>query len=379
MRRAGSIENSSAAAQSAEQGGKAMNKRGQGGVYLRGETYWMRYRLNGAQVRESTGETTEEKALVALHKRIGHVEAGLKVGGSFERATLAEILNDVYTDYEVNDLRSLGRIKQAGEHLLDGFGLNFKAKMITSARVQEYKLARKSDDDAANGTINRELALLKRALTLGERNGKVARKPHIELLPEQAREGFLTHPEYLKLHDALPDDLKDPVHFLYLSGWRVSEMRSLKWSDVDRTSKSIRLRSENSKNKTARLLKPGAELWAIIERAAARQIPALPFVFHRDGKAVGLFRKSWITACTAAKLPGLIVHDLRRCAVRNLVRAGISETVAMKLTGHKTPSIFRRYNVTSEQDIEDAGAKLDAFITAQPTKTADVVQFRKAS
>ena len=154
-------------------------------------------------------------------------------------------------------------------------------------------------------------------------------------------------------------------------------MRSLEWRDVDRTSKSIRLRGANSKNKTARD-QPGAELWAIIERAAARQIPSLPNVFHRDGKAIALFRKSWITATNAAGVPGLIVHDLRRCAARNLVRAGILETVAMKLTGHKTPSIFRRYNVTSEQDIEDAGAMLDRFIASQQKTTADVIPFRKA-
>ncbi|MGB8685293.1 MAG: site-specific integrase [Candidatus Binatus sp.] len=356
-----------------------MNKRGQGGVYLRGETYWMRYRLNGDQVRESTGESTEENALLVLHKRIGHVEAGLKVGGSFDRSTLREILDDVYTDYTVNELRSTDRIKKAGWHLLEHFGQNCKAKSVTSARVQSYKLARKKDD-AANGTINRELALLKRAMTLGGRNGKVANKPYIELLEETAREGFLSHAEYLKLSAALPADLKDPVHFLYLSGWRVSEMRSLTWSDVDRPGKTIRLRIENSKNKTSRVLKPGAELWAVIERAAARQIPSLPNVFHRDGAPVGLFRKSWATALDAAGLKeGTLVHDLRRCAARNYVRAGISETVVMKLTGHKTPSIFRRYNVTDEQDIADAGVKLDTFINAQPKQTADVIPFRKAS
>jgi integrase len=356
-----------------------MRERGTGRIYLRKTYWWMQYYdHDGTLVRESTGETDEAEAERVLNKRIGHVEAGLKVGGAFDKTTLAELLDDVYADYAVNDLRSLERVRKAGWHLLQIFGENAKAKKITESRIAEYKLSRKNDAGAANGTINRELSLLKRALKLGE-NTKVARIPIIKLLPETPREGFLTHPEYLKLHAALPDDLKDPIQFLYLSGWRVSEMRSLKWSDVDRPGKAIRLRIANSKGKSTRLLKPSGELWAVIERAAARQIPDLPFVFHRDGKAIGLFRKSWATACKAAGVPGLIVHDLRRCAVRNLVRAGISETVAMKITGHKTRSIFDRYNITSETDITDAGAALDAFIAAQPKVTADVIPFRKSA
>jgi integrase len=359
-----------------------MNEKGEGHLYLRGRLWWMQYyeRGNPKPTRESTKETDPAKAQKVLDKRIGHVEAGLKVGGAFDRTTLAELLDDVYADYEVNDLRSLNRIKTAGKkHLRPYFGLNVKAKKITEPSIQGYKLARKKDDVAANGTINRELALLKRAFTLGERCGKVARIPHIELLPETPREGFLSHPEYLKLSEALPDDLRDPVEFLYRSGWRVSEMRSLKWSDVDRAGKAIRLRIENSKSKSTRLLMPKGELWEVIERAAARQIPDLEFVFHRDGKAIGLFRKSWITACKAAGVPWLLVHDLRRSAVRNLVRAVKNEALVMKMSGHKTRSIFDRYNVSSEQDIADAGEQLDAYIAAQPKTTADVIPFRKAS
>lgn len=359
-----------------------MNEKGSGHLYKPATSqYWVGqyYDRDGKLQRFSTRESDEAKARLVLNKRIGHIEAGLQVGGAFDKTTLAELFEDVYTDYDVRDLCSRERIETAAGHLLDFFGENRKAKTVTTARIKEYVLHRKSGDKAANGTINREAALLKRAMVLGERNGKVARRPHIEMLPERAREGFVSHPEYLKLHEALPADLKDPIAFLYLSGWRVSEMRSLKWSDIDRPGKAIRLRAENSKTKATRLLKPGAELWAIIERAAARQIPDLPFVFHRDGKAIALFRKSWTTARKAAGKPDLLVHDLRRSAVRNLVRAGISETVAMKMTGHKTRSIFDRYDISSEQDITDAGALLDAHIAAQPKTTAEVIPFRKTA
>ena len=90
-----------------------------------------------------------------------------------------------------------------------------------------------------------------------------------------------------------------------------------------------------------------------------------PWVFHRHGKRIKGFRRSWESAAKAAGRPGAIPHDLRRTAVRNLVRAGVPERVSMQLTGHKTRSVFERYNIVSDSDLVDAARKLDiATITA---------------
>jgi integrase len=86
-----------------------------------------------------------------------------------------------------------------------------------------------------------------------------------------------------------------------------------------------------------------------------------PWVFHNAGIHFNSFRKPWVSACKAAGLPGRIPHDFRRTEVRNLVRAGIPERVAMQLTGHKTRAVFERYNIVSQGDLLDAAKRINSF------------------
>jgi integrase len=175
------------------------------------------------------------------------------------------------------------------------------------------------------------------------------------------------HESFLALRDALPDYLKDPVAFLYYAGWRVSEMRGLEWRDVDLPGRVVRLRPELSKNKTGRVLPLSGQLLGAIERAAGQRRLDCPHVFLVEGQPIGDFRKAWRNACNAAGLGGLIVHDLRRSAIRNMVRAGIPERVCMALSGHKTRAIFDRYNIVSESDLTAATERLAPHLAQQPT------------
>ena len=102
-------------------------------------------------------------------------------------------------------------------------------------------------------------------------------------------------------------------------------------------------------------------LWARHETLAAQGIIS-PHVFCRGGgQVIKSFYTRWDQACTAAGCPGRIPHDMLRTAVRNLNRAGVPETVAMKITGHKTRSVFDRYDITSEEDLTEAARKLQAL------------------
>jgi len=120
-----------------------------------------------------------------------------------------------------------------------------------------------------------------------------------------------------------------------------------------------------TKNKDGRLFKMTPELRATLEAQRAdteklqrRKGSIIPWVFHRDGKPIKVVRKAWRRACLAAGCPGRIPHDLRRSAVRNLERAGVLRSVAMKLVGHKTESVYRRYAIANEADLTDAAEKL---------------------
>jgi integrase len=119
-------------------------------------------------------------------------------------------------------------------------------------------------------------------------------------------------------------------------------------------------------------------LRAIIERRLQVRRLDCPLIFHRKakgkpGQPFKDFRLAWAAACRAVALPagrasGLTFHDTRRTAVRNLIRAGVDQAVAMKISGHETTSTFRRYNITSEEDLRAAVEKVAAYVETLPAE-----------
>jgi integrase len=170
----------------------------------------------------------------------------------------------------------------------------------------------------------------------------------------------------------LPEPLRNVVTFAYLTGWRVpSEVLPLTWDRVDFRAGVVRLDVRTTKNDAGRIFPFDVlpELADVLQRqrlytdafeAAAGQ--PIPWVFHRAGQRIRDFSHAWRVACSGAGLVGRIPHDCRRTAARNLLRAGVPESWAMKLTGHKTAAVFRRYAITNEADLREAVTKLAASL-----------------
>jgi integrase len=324
----------------------------------------VKYYRNGRPFRETTGSTEERAAKDLLNKRMGAIATGQPIAPRADRVRLEALLEDLETEYRVNGRASVGRLEEMMTHLKAFFG-GARASGIDTARVRQY-IAARQEQRAANATINRELAALKRAYSLACQAGKLLTRPYIPMLKENnVRTGFFERDQLEAVLRHLPEAIRPVATFGYLTGWRVSEVLSLTWRQVDFTAGTVRLEPGTTKNLEGRLFPFTPELRALLETQKAvttalssRTGRIVPSVFHRHGRPIRSFYGSWRAACRAAGVPGRIFHDLRRTAVRNLERAGVSRSVAMKMTGHKTEAVYRRYAIVSESDLREAAVKL---------------------
>lgn len=395
----------------AETTAKPRRKRGEGRLWKIGRIWWTQYYARGRQFRESS---RSEKVAVAerlLKRRIGEAEAGMAPAPRAARLTYQEMRDALYNDYRINNRKSLTRIKgrlyriggnwwakyraggklvkedsgtedrasaerflaerlqKAGEPVviwgiqhLDEFFDGFRAIQITTDRIREF-INHRQEAGASNAAINRALAALRRMFHLAAQEGKLRDIPHFPMLKEPpARKGFLEYEDYARLRDELPDNLKPVLAMGYYTGMRLGEILRLQWAQVDLLRGWIRLDPGTTKNDEARTIGLKGELAEIVKAQFWNRKRDCPFVFYRDDQPIVTIRKQWVKACKRAELPGLRFHDLRRTGVRNLVRAGVPERVAMAISGHKTRAIFERYNIVSERDLTEAAEKYEAYV-----------------
>lgn len=312
---------------------------------------------------------------------------GKLVGPDVERTTFENLAQMLLDDYKMNARKSIRRATSSVKNLRKFFGFH-RALEITSDRITAYVQWRQEGNPrpAKPATIQNELAALKRMFTLGVQAGKVYQRPHIPSLKVQnVRTGFFTEAEFHAVLRHLPEDVRPVVQFAYLTGWRIGEILSMCWSQVDLAAGQVRLEPGSTKNGQGRVFPFDVypELASVMYRQRERTTAAerntgtiIRWVFHRGEKPIRDFRSAWRTACEKADVQGRLVHDLRRTAVRNLERAGVSRSVSMLLTGHLTESIFRRYCIASESDLAEGVKKLAALQHNDPGRTNRVIPIR---
>jgi integrase len=266
-------------------------------------------------------------------------------------------------DYVLQRYRTLTTARARVEHLRAFFG-GWPVETMTANSVREYQLHRRKEGAEA-ATVNRETSALSRMFQLAIRRGLLERMPFFPKRLEEnpPRDGFFEHDEYLKVREQLPASFQDVLDFAYYSGWRRNEILGLTWNDVDLAGGVIRLTPRRSKTKTGRVLPISPPLQRVLERRRQRRHDNDARVFHRDGVTVRAWRSALRDACRKAHVPPRLLHDCRRTAARNLIRAGVPERVAMLLTGHKTRAVFDRYNIVNEQELLTAGERLAAYVS----------------
>jgi integrase len=317
--------------------------------------------VNGRRTRKCTN--THDKRLA---EKIAIAETDAILEGRFGKKprSVASLLDD--------KLAGLGRPKRKRQakkspqnaslvaRCRKAFG-SWSTSTLTSEWLERW-IEEQDSDGRAPASINRLLECLASAYrAAGFEPPKVA---HFDE-SGNVRCGFLGKGQLDSLLPHLPLHLRDLTEWCYITGMRLGEAKSLRWSSVD--DDTVRLEGKNAKTGRARSVVAVGSLGAVLERRRAARPIHTPsgltlsdYIFHDGaGHRIGEFRRSWRTATKRAGLPNLVFHDLRRSALRNLIRAGVSQTVAMDISGHTTDTTFRRYNITDTRDVRDAFLKVD--------------------
>jgi integrase len=352
-----------------------------GMVYKRGKTYWLKWYDHGRAKYESAKTDKRSDALRLLKEREGRVARGEPTLNRADQVRFEEISADLRQHYQVTGCRKLADAEDRLAHL----NRYFRGRRVATIGPSEIEtfVAHRKAQHARAGTINRDLEVLGKMFRLAYENNKVFRPPIIHKLKEAPpRQGFVERDQFEAICRYLSPDLQVVVTIMFTYGWRVrSEVLTLQRRQVDLEVGTLRLEPGSTKNGEGRLVYLTPELKRLLtaqmERVRSLDIQTgriSPHVFPHlsgrfKGRRIGNFRGAWAKACELAGCPGILRHDMRRSAVRSLVNAGVPERVAMRVTGHKTRSVFDRYHIVSPADLQEAARRLSAATLVTNTVT----------
>jgi integrase len=337
--------------------------RGKGSlVRYKGVANWTAcFYAEGKEHRESTGTTDLKQAKAWLKAKLDDVGAARRGHTTFtpasaQKITVAELLDAWEEDIKLRRPKSAQSAIYHSRAARAKFG-TWRAMEVTSEAIDKWVAALKASG-FANATCNRRTQMLKSAFKLGKTRKRIIAVPEWpDKLSEEgnARQGFFEQDEVDRVIPELPEHLRDLTRFCYRTAWRKAEALGLLWANVDLAGRTITL--PTTKNGKPRSLRLGGEVLDIIRRREAERLTerngepvVASHVFHWHGRQIRDFKRAWRSAVKAAGLPPKLFHDLRRSGVRNMIRRGVPDSVAMGVSGHRTRSVFDRYAIVSGAD-----------------------------
>jgi len=371
------------------------------GLWLRGKVWWIVYRHAGTTVRESSGSTKKDDAKALLDLRRTASRQGQLVPG-VSKVVMADLFT-LYLADAVAKHRAPPRLHQICPwfdvvvHKADDgtvtFAGGWKAQAVTYDVLQRY-VADRQKAGAADATIANELAAVRRAFRLGKKAGKVLVVPDVPIPHvENVRESFFTVAQLDRLLTLLPDYLKAAVQFAALTGWRAANVFGLTWEHVDFGRGVVRVpigRTKSGEPATTPFTHGSALERLLREQEQARG----PFVFHHRGERIRSYHGAWRTAVKKLGKDGYgeqfdpktnttqkvlkRFHDLRHTFAQMMTDANVPEAAILELGCWKTPSMLRRYRITSDEAKKQAVAQRDKHIEAERMK-AKVVPIKQAA
>ncbi len=268
---------------------------------------------------------------------------------------------------EVKNLRSfVGRSHSIKTHLIPFLGGKLLGE-IKPADVEAFRRQRKKPNGkpASVQTINHDHVALKHCLNVAIRRGLLQANAASRVPlpnPRNERDRVLTDDEWEKLYRKAKPHLKPVLLLAYQLGQRFSEIVSLTWNRVDLKRGFITLRSVDTKTNTGRQVPMTPDVKAALQRLAKVRSLASRHVFSYKGKPLRRISRSFRTALKDAGITDFRFHDLRHCASTNLRRAGVDTATAMKIVGHKSEKMWKRYNSIAERDLTQAAQKVHKYL-----------------
>ena len=334
---------------------------GTGSLYRRADSnfWWLKLSLDGRPCYQSTKCSDLAGAKRFRDQMLAKKFRGELSSGKPDKVLITELLDDVLkSDIAESTRKNWKLVTEA--HLRPFFG-GMKAVRLSTDRIEEYR-ERRLESGVSDATVNRELTVLRTAFNNARKRTppKILITPYFSMREETTvRQGFLADEVYPILRDAIGEPEIKPLFVIaYHIGIRKNELLSVQWTSVDLEAGFMDLVANTTKNGEGRKapIPPGdmMDLLVAAKQFRDENFANGPWVFHRSGKKVTDFRTVWTNATKAAGVPDLLFHDLRRTAVRNMRRDGVPQVIRMKISGHKTDSMERRYNIVDDADLQFA-------------------------